>query len=40
MMTVGDRDALLDDVEVLIERDFGGRVTRPLVAVLTTATLA
>ena len=40
MMDRDNRDALLDDIEELIERSFDGRVTRPLVAALTMATLA
>ncbi|MCU1387969.1 MAG: SAM-dependent methyltransferase [Ilumatobacteraceae bacterium] len=39
-MEVRDRDALLDDIQALVESDFGGQVTRPLVATLTTAALA
>jgi SAM-dependent methyltransferase len=40
MMEEQDRVGLLDDVGRLIERDFEGRVTRPLVVTLTTAVLA
>ena len=39
MMEDTDRQGLLDDVEALIQSDFGGIVTRPLVVTLTTATL-
>jgi SAM-dependent methyltransferase len=39
MMNAADRAALLDDVEAFIERDFDGRITRPLVATMTTATV-
>ena len=39
MMDEADRVGLLDDIETFIEDDFGGRVTRPLVVTLTTATL-
>lgn len=31
---------LLDDIEALISREFGGQITRPLVVALTTATLS
>ncbi len=37
MMDEHDRIGLLDDMASFIERDFGGRVTRPLVVTLTTA---
>jgi SAM-dependent methyltransferase len=40
MMTEADRVGLLDDIESFIERDFGGRITRPLVVTLTTAVFA
>lgn len=40
MMNESDRAGLLDDTESFIERDFGGRVTRPLVVTLTTAVLS
>lgn len=36
MMDEGDRVGLLDDIESFIHRDFGGRITRPLVVTLTT----
>lgn len=39
MMGEADRLGLLDDIEAFIGTDFGGRVTRPLVVTLTTATL-
>jgi trans-aconitate methyltransferase len=39
MMEESDRQGLLDDIESFILSDFGGVVTRPLVATLTTATL-
>jgi len=38
MMDEADRRGLLDDIETLIGADFGGRITRPLVVTLTTAT--
>jgi SAM-dependent methyltransferase len=38
MMEAAERAALLDAVEALVHRDFGGHVTRPLVMTLTTAT--
>lgn len=34
------RGALLDEIEGFIDRDFGGRITRPVVVTLTTAELA
>jgi SAM-dependent methyltransferase len=37
MMTEAGRVGLLDDIEFLIEHDFSGRITRPLVVTLTTA---
>jgi hypothetical protein len=40
MMEESIRAGLLDDMESLIERDFCGRITRPLVVTLTTAVLA
>ncbi len=40
MMDDARRVGLLDDMESFVRSDFGGRVTRPLVAVLTTATLS
>jgi SAM-dependent methyltransferase len=40
MMKENDRVGLLDDMESFIERDFGGRITRPLVVTLTTAVLS
>lgn len=39
MMDESDRLGLLDDMESFIRNDFGGVVTRPLVATLTTAAL-
>lgn len=36
MMDEAHRVGLLDDIESFIEGDFGGRITRPLVATLTT----
>jgi SAM-dependent methyltransferase len=39
MMDEADRLGLLDAIETFIGTDFGGRVTRPLVVTLTTATL-
>lgn len=39
MMDETDRAGLLDDMEAFIRKDFGDRVTRPLVATLTTAML-
>ena len=38
MMDEADRRGLLDDIETFIRTDFGGRVTRPGVVTLTTAT--
>ena len=38
-MNERDRIGLLDDIEALIEQDYAGRVTRPLVATLTSAAL-
>jgi SAM-dependent methyltransferase len=40
MMKDSDRRRLLDDIETFIRDDFGGGITRPLVATLTTAALA
>ncbi len=37
MMNEPDRTALVDDMEAFIRDRFGGTVTRPLVATLTTA---
>jgi SAM-dependent methyltransferase len=37
MMDASERTGLLDDIEAFVNSDFGGRVTRPLVATLTTA---
>jgi SAM-dependent methyltransferase len=37
MMEEPDRSRLLDEIESFIRSDFGGFVTRPLVATLTTA---
>lgn len=39
MMEETDRLGLLDAVEHLVQSDFGGFITRPLVVTLTTATL-
>ncbi len=39
MMNESDRVGLIDGMESLIRSDFGGKVTRPLVVTLTTATL-
>jgi hypothetical protein len=39
MMKQPDRVGLLDEMESFIRSDFGGVVTKPLVATLTTATL-
>jgi len=39
MMEEPDRLALLNEIESLIQRDFSGAVTRPLVVTLTTAVL-
>jgi SAM-dependent methyltransferase len=39
MMAAHQRWGLLDDMEEFINKQFGGTVTRPLVATLTTATL-
>ena len=39
MMEQSDRVGLLDEMESFIMNEFGGVVTRPLVATLTTATL-
>ena len=40
MMADADRVGLLDDMEAFITEKFGGTVTRPLAATLTTAVLA
>ena len=40
MMTSSERLALLDDIESFINQRFNGRITRPLVATLTTTRLA
>lgn len=40
MMDAVDRAGLLDDMERLIDHDFDGRVTRPLVVTLATAVLS
>jgi SAM-dependent methyltransferase len=40
MMNESDRIGLLDGLESLIRNDFDGKVTRPLVVTLTTATLS
>jgi hypothetical protein len=40
MMSVRERLDLLDDIESFIHQRFDGRITRPLVATLTTAHLA
>jgi hypothetical protein len=39
MMEEPERHGLLNAIEALIRSDFGGVVTRPLVATLTTAAL-
>lgn len=39
MMNDDDRVGLLDDIESFIRHDFADRITRPLVATLTTAVL-
>lgn len=39
MMNERDRIGLLDDMEVFINEQFGGQITRPLVVTLTTARL-
>jgi len=39
MMEPQERQGLLDDIEKFIQERFGGRITRPLVVTLTTATL-
>lgn len=39
MMEEADRAGLLDAIEALVRTEHGGRVTRPLVVALTTATL-
>lgn len=36
-MEPGERVRMLDDIQHLVDSDFGGRVTRPLVVALTTA---
>jgi trans-aconitate methyltransferase len=38
MMAAPQRLGLLDDMEAFVNEEFGGSVTRPLVATLTTAT--
>jgi SAM-dependent methyltransferase len=40
MMDPADRQGLLDEIQAFIQERFGGRITRPLVVTLTTATLA
>lgn len=40
MMNELARQGLLDDIESLIQREFGGTVTRPLVVTLTAAILS
>lgn len=40
MMDRGQQLGLLDDMEAFIIDQFAGRVTRPLVVTLTTATLS
>jgi SAM-dependent methyltransferase len=40
MMEESDRLGLLRDMETFIRNEFGGAITRPLVATLTTAVLA
>jgi hypothetical protein len=39
MMAPSERRGLLDNMESFISRHFGGQITRPLVATLTTARL-
>ena len=39
MMAPSERVGLLDDIESFINRHFGGQITRPLVATLTTSRL-
>ena len=39
-MNEHDRIRLLDDIEAIVEQDFDGRVVRPIVATLTSASLA
>ena len=39
MMSEADRIGLLDDIERFVSESFGGTITRPLVATLTTAVL-
>lgn len=38
LMASSPRLGLLEDLEALIDQEFGGQITRPLVATLTTAT--
>lgn len=40
MMDPSERLGLLDDMEAFVNRHFGGQITRPLVATLTTAVVA
>jgi SAM-dependent methyltransferase len=40
MMTPSDQSGLLDEMESFINQHFDGRITRPLVATLTTAHLS
>ncbi len=40
MMAAEDRRGLLDEMESFVNRRFDGRITRPLVATLTTARLS
>jgi trans-aconitate methyltransferase len=40
MMDPNDRQGLLDDMEDFVNTEFGGQITRPLVATLTTAVLS
>ena len=40
MMPASQRRGLLDDVEAVIDGEFRGQVTRPLVTTLTTAALS
>ncbi len=40
MMNEADRIGLLDDMELFIRMEFGGRITRPLVVTLTTGVLS
>ncbi len=39
MMAPSARSGLLDDIEAFIDDAYNGKITRPLVAALTTARL-